>query len=246
MTFYHIIDPENIGDMSCCPQPYFAEFSGMPVKDFRKYDGGSGIFGGGGMLHPDVDSILETARFAPISIAWGIGSNYHGVKMPVHPNFFNNFSLVGIRDWRSNWDYVPCPSCMAPEFNAPPATQRGEVCVYEHATHPIGSYFPGHPIKNNSEKTLAAVVKFLGEAKAVITNTWHGAYWCLLLDTPVAIFKPFSSRFYSFIGSEVKIDFCDELNWKQVISQACPPRPGYLQRCRDINRLFAKDVQRRI
>lgn len=187
-----IRDVINIGDLHCNPGTYFPELQ-AEKRDLRDYSPSYGlsIFGGGGLLHPNlIDHLIP----GPLSVAWGMGCNTHGVGGGSWPKFLDDFRLVGLRDIENPWQYVPCASCMNHLFHKFDGQPKRDYVIYEHFQHPLGLALG--PVRKNIGTDLAAVIDFLASARCVITNTYHGAYWSLLLGRQVIVVKPFSNRFY--------------------------------------------------
>jgi hypothetical protein len=88
---------------------------------------------------------------------------------------------------------------------------------------------------------LTKVLMFLSSGKTVLTNSYHGAYWALLMHRPVVIFHPFSNRFYGF---KPKVSFADESNWQRQLAHAETPPKDYLDECRYLNVQFGRKVTR--
>jgi hypothetical protein len=118
---------------------------------------------------------------------------------------------------------------------------RHEFVIYEHAHHPIG-IAPSAPRMANNEPSerMEGVVEFLASGELVITNTYHGAFWSLLLGRRILIYRPYSNRFHFF---KPRVVFCDGENWRAKAKEAAGA-PGYLDECRRLNREFAEQVFR--
>lgn len=248
-----IHDENNLGDRVCNPCDYFDE-----LKDVRRWNAWDGdwawspqnmIFGGGGLLHGELEARI---RAVPRDqrrklIAWGLGHNRHDAATADYRDTLNGFDLVGVRDFKAaqqwRFDYVPCASCMSLEFEK--ALDRHEKpyqchVVYAHVDHPIVLRKPFFSFltMTNDVPDLSITLNFLACAEHVITNSFHGAYWALLLGRKVSIYKPFSSRFHDF---KYQPPFCDENTWKDVEPIAAPP--NYLEECRELNRKFYEKVK---
>lgn len=247
ITFSHIQDMRNIGDQVCCPANYFDEFKTYPVKPIQNIEVDDStdpiVFGGGGIFHGDVIPRLEafSKDTKRKRIIWGAGHNVHGETNPAtsYPEFVKDFDLVGLRDYGNPFGYVPCPSCLHPSFDKLNHTIT-DIVVLEHFQHSIPLY--DFPRMSNCQPKwyMEHVCKFIGSALTVITNSFHGAYWALLMRKDVVIWKPFSSRFYGF---KPEVKFADETNWKQVVIHFTWRENGYLEECRALNREFYKKVK---
>ena len=83
------------------------------------------------------------------------------------------------------------------------------------------------------------IVAFLAQGECIITNSFHGAYWGLLLGRKVMIFRPFANR---FLGFSRTIEFCDETDWREKMRRSVRYE-DYLTECRSINRQFLTRVR---
>lgn len=242
ITGCHIIEPRNLGDKMCCPLDYFEEWKDVPrrhIDDVPNIEGDV-VFGGGGILFPDFMPILEqcTERRSGKYIVWGAGMNLRGFSTVLYPPFLSKFDLVGLRDYGNPWNYVPCASCLHPAFDHKIIPTR-DIVIYEHWEHPIA--LNGFPrMENNQPKDFfSSVISFLGSAETVITNTFHGLYWSLLLGRKVVVWRPFSNRFYSL---HAHVQMCDETNWKDAV-KATFITDGFFDECRTLNMEFYKKVK---
>jgi hypothetical protein len=247
-----IHDENNLGDRVCNPCDYFDE-----LKDVRRwnawdtdwmYSPSSIIVGGGGLVHEMLERYLRALTRRPDRklIAWGLGHNRHDPPTIDYRDTLNGFDLIGVRDYKSaqerGWDYVPCASCMSTGFDAyNPLNPDLETVVLYHHEHPMRLKRAWiMPWMANDFNNMGMVLAHICSARTVITNTYHGAYWAMLLGRKVLLYKPFSSRFTDF---KYPLPICDENNWRDVEPFAAPA--GYLEECRELNRKFyekAKEV----
>jgi hypothetical protein len=257
--FCHNNDPANLGDLVCSPIDYF-NWEGhtkqrldlfAPLEAFANCD--AIIFGGGGLLHPGLQDrlkfLLEFCRFTgKKAIAWGLGSNQHGTTRLEHPDWLEGFDLLGLREFSNlgSAQRVPCVSCMAPEFDQPARCVGFDKVLYRHrASKSTVSPTAGTPSRVNCPcsgdrlYSFERAIRFLRLGASVITDTFHGAYWSLLLGRRVALLEPFSSRFWSF-GFPIAV--CDRDNWNFASPTAAPE--NYLENCRGLNRGFKAQVDR--
>lgn len=230
ITFAHIIDG-NLGDHYATPALYFnqqfSEWSEIDVCDFRKVplkDTHPLIVGGGGLLHPGVDSWIAEMSFHRPVILWGVGLNYADDSDEPRRRaaiFLHNCKLVSVRNRgfakEFSFNYVPDVSCMAPELDAQ-IEVTSDAGVYHHFQRPFS--IRGVPsITNENNKSLSEVIQFIGSKKVVITNSYHGAYWAGLLNRRTVIWEAWSSRFYDLVFDGLAE--CREMNvkfYKQIES----------------------------
>ena len=186
---------------------------------------------------------------------WGPGYNEYAVNV-YDPDYLTPFDtpydslflhenavLCGFRDYANPHDYVPCPSCYAPLFDEQFDT-RHEVVILEHESLKLCP--PGGddlPKKSHSTGlfTFPEVVRFIGEAETVLTNTYHGAYWSMLLNKKVVIYKPWSSKFHTFKYPPL---FCNEQDWMGQLDLAENITPDFLDESREINEQFFRKIKK--
>jgi len=255
MNAIFINDPENIGDALSSPRNYFLVcaqaivrnlkiYQSLPKKDKETYFGDA-IIGGGGLLYPTIRVVLSELLTQPQNtrlVAWGLGMNTHGATSPDYPKFMDAFDLVGVRDWKSPFNYVPCASCMHTDFDRMFPAPVHDVVFYEHWQNPIQLNQPDI-LRSSNKKTaaqMAETLSFLASGKTILTNTYHGVYWSMLLRRPVVVFKPFSNRFFGF---KPDVLYADETNWEAMLGKASAVPWDYLEECRACNRRFNAQVE---
>jgi hypothetical protein len=251
-----IIDPNNLGDQVCSPFTYYASLRDRgSIVSLRDFTGAvrAGVqdavvvFGGGGIffehLTHQISDFLNNPRPRKL-IVWGAGINVHGnpPKPQPYPEFLNQFDLVGLREYGNPWHYVPCVSCQLPQLSYLLKKPQHDVVIYEHKDHPIVlSNDPGFPRLNNQKRAaeIGGVLSHLASGDTVITNTFHGVYWSLLMKRKVLLYEPFSSRFFRF---QYQPPFVDRHNWLAMLPHARRAPSGYLDECRTLNDAFYQRV----
>lgn len=239
----------NVGDMFSTPTMYF-DF----LKDAEKYDiymdypaksidcpeEKALILGGGGLIsNEDFSKAFEWLTNLQFrnKIIWGAGHNTHGSneKDFVDP-LLADYDLVGIRDFGTNYDWVPCASCMSEAFDRDYQVSN-KIVVYEHKDQPlnIGEF----PKMNNKQDDIFKAVKFLASAEYVVTNTYHGIFWATLLNRKVILINPFSSKFMRMKHSPL-ISTID--SYKNDLDKAIS-YPGSLVECRKANTSFSEKIK---
>lgn len=199
IVFQHIRNTKNIGDRSCSPFDYFNWPENCTVRDIRTagnaYDisviGGGKIFGGLAKS-PGVSTSANEKH-----IAWGVSTVQ---SFPLSLRYFKArkiCNLVGTRDWGdTRYEWAPCVSCMAPQFENPPAPKHDFV-FYSHAgkTAKQGISIPKHvPTMTNHDGSLDDALSFIASGETVVSNSYHGIYWALLMGRKVLCI-PFSNKF---------------------------------------------------
>lgn len=232
------IDGSNVGDANCCPAQFFDLgphrrqdiYETPDTKDVTHI-----IIGGGGLFHSSFESQVNTIMNLGLPlICWSAGTNYHGVDKPVYNVDLNKFSLLGLRDNGKN--FVPCVSCMSASI----VPKKGYgVVSYMHKDNKHMKDV-GFPILYNSCKSMKKVIQHLNFGETVITNTYHGYYWSVLLGKRVILFKPFSSKFYCLPWTVPVVWNEEEL--PDVINGPIPTYPNALDECRKLNQEFYNKV----
>lgn len=244
IAIIHRVDSSNLGDTTCNPFAYCPDLPPADVfdiHDYTKVHADVIVLGGGGLFHgtwPEFISDLVVPN-GPLLIAWGCGLNQHGTRSQIWPEYLDRFSLVGLRDFTNPWNYVPCPSCLHSAFDRVLHEQPEPVTglhIYER--QPIIG--PDAPRMSNNSNDLYTTLKFLASGRVILTDSWHGAYWALLLNRRVLLWKPDSNRFLSF---KEPLTECNECDWEHKLTQATGI-DGYLTECRILNRVFEARVRR--
>lgn len=240
ITFAHITDTRNVGDLASGPYHYF-RFLSFEVVNYASRPAETSeavIYGGGtltGWLRSRGDNLPNMLR-----IAWGVGSTRHGDTVPWPDP--EGFDLLGIREWSEEREnagqWVPCASCMSQLFDVPYPVKHDAV-LFVNADTGIKSRYPhqvrGLPVMENTG-SLADTIRFLGSGKVVVTNSYHGVYWATLLGRPVVCI-PYSSKFHGFKHPPAMSD-----NGSDWASHSPAVYPEALEECREANRGFFKKV----
>jgi hypothetical protein len=156
------------------------------------------------------------------------------------PDYVARFKLAGIRDDDAapGVEWVPCPSCMRAEFDTTWNTERG-LGVLQHQGVPIP--VPGVPARDridNRRFPIEEVLRFIGSSEAILTSSYHGAYWSTLMNKPTLVYQPFSTKF-SRLRHPVHVysgDLTKDL-------AAAKRYPHALAECREANERFCAKVR---
>jgi hypothetical protein len=134
-------------------------------------------------------------------IIWGAGHNGDYVKKIKgtleYPAWLRDFDLVGVRDYGQQYEWAPCASCMHPALRKQ-YTIKNNVIWFEHKKQLLKSTeFGTDPIPRfiNSGDNIDQTIEILGSANTIITNSYHGAYWGILLKKRVIVVEAWSSKF---------------------------------------------------
>lgn len=213
----------NVGDANCAPIQYFD----LPGEHIDLLETGHkadlAIFGGGAISG-------RAARYQSggRKVFWGGGHTVRGAWGNHHlTHNTGGFELYGTRDF-GHGIWVPCASCMSPLFNKPKAPSQ-DIVFYGHAElSPMGD-------KNNNLMDFEAVINHLASGETVVTSSYHGMYWALLLGRRVVV-KPFGAKFF---GLPYKMQFVEE-----YMGQIGFAHPAALDECRAANIDFYEKVKK--
>jgi SAM-dependent methyltransferase len=260
-------DTPNLGDKLSTPRNYIswlANSTPIDIKSvFHPSRGEAGatlgnsstdiiILGGGGLFDGDFfrHEIDYVRRLSGLKIAWGVGINSwwagsYASMMQAYAIPHDGFDLVGVRDYGTPFEWVPCASCMHDVFdNQAPSPQYDVVAYLHHDTSnlfgPIYDYLPGGQILDNTAD-LSSVIRHLASGALVLTNSFHGAYWAQLLGRRVVAF-PFSRKFYHF---RFPMPLCHPRDWRSH-SRMAFSEPAALPTSREANQRFAEMALERI
>ena len=241
-------DGDNVGDLASCPLEYFEfpfQTSRVNLVDVApRFDSWLEslqdthllVGGGGQLIFGDLLARLGPLKTDGLKICWGIGHNQHGAQeIGGYPGYLSNYDLVGLRDYCSPYRWVPCVSCISELFDNAPSPDH-DLVVYEHKDRPLN--IPGLPAQKNDGALLARSIEFLSSGRVILTNSYHGAYWGLLLGRCVLVVEPFSTKFVT-IHPDVATTSLE--NWAENLGQATQV-PGFLALCRETNLLFYRLV----
>ena len=230
LTLLHLRDTPNIGDRWCSPFDWFDWPMGTTVRDLRKpgedYD--VGIYGGGKIFGELGPSPGISRKPGNIHIAWGVSTLQ---KWPISLKYSRSrglCDLVGSRDrGDKRYLYAPCSSCMAPHFDNPPAPIH-ETVFYYHAwkTDRQGIALRDEiPVWANNSGSLDEALSFIASGHTVVSNSYHGVYWALLMGRRV-VCLPFSNKFSQYhlppYYSTAEAWFTDRykgLAWPEMLSE---------------------------
>lgn len=190
-----------------------------------------------------VDVMSRLDRKIGPRILWGAGFNDKFTENPYDidwPEYMSKFHLVGVRDFDTDYRWVPCASCMHPAFDKKYEVTN-EVVWFEHKKRLLDNrVFDKLPAPRmiNTGNNMDQTIEFLGSAEVVITNSYHGVYWATLLGKKVVCI-PWGSKFYSFKHPPT---MANDKIWVDMINKAID-YPDALLECRAANKSFYEDVK---
>lgn len=194
-----------------------------------------------------------------------------------YPDYLNreHFDLIGVRDPENTqfetvpFRCVPCPSVMLHSLTATRGVEpTHDAVVYvqksriptRSRTYPVLSN--ATDVQHNVSKVPAVdplsipaagradeAVRFLGDGRCVVTNSYHGALWAILLNRPVVALDGWSSKFYKLPADVLMISTAEfESDPETAIGRAGeiharqPGIDNLLDSSRAANLAFAQDV----
>ena len=232
---------KNIGDHYCNPSRYFD--LGNNVKTYDVLDKKIPIedniivIGGGGLIHDKFyNSLMTIAKRNPKKIiTWGIGfNNDKGVNNEIkNYDFFKNLDLCSLRDFNKinlNYNYVPCVSCMHPAFDKSYEIKNDISCFFHYNRRFLKP--KNMPSLDNRQKDIEKTIKFIGETKTLLTDSYHGAYWGQLLNKNVQVVS-WSIKFDYFKYKPIVLNDLNNRSFDVVQTNN-----NFLNECREINSKF--------
>lgn len=232
---------KNVGDIYSSPLYYF-DFPNADTYDLHNdvnLNNTHVVIGGGGLIRRTfVEKINNIIKQHPKTLTfWGIGHNASYKDKDWQPEFLQTANLVGIRDYNTPNTYVPCVSCMHKGFDKNyHIKHEHSYFLHKHRT-PDNIDLDG-PIMYNNNLNIDEVLSFIGSSKILITNSFHGAYWGMLMNKDVRILD-WSTKFSTLKYVPSRINNLSD--WRQTAPSYNDK--NYLQECRDINIKFFNDYK---
>lgn len=107
-----------------------------------------------------------------------------------------NSIKVGMRDFQSNFEILPCSSCLHPIFDEFPVSktvENGMTGIFGHSDFLKIEKFPGSKTYEYIGKDITSVVRYIASCSSIVTSSYHCAYWAMLLGKRVSI-RSFSTK----------------------------------------------------
>lgn len=183
-------------------------------------------------------------------VLWGAGHNVRDWNaqskdaVVKYPKYLVRFNKVGIRDYTPSNDHpwAPCASCMHPALQKKYPT-KNKVIFFEHKKQLIkGTEFGPDPIPRfvNSGGNIEQTIELLGSSETIITNSYHGAYWGILLGKRVFVVAPWSSKFYYMKHQPTFL--MNTKKWWENLDE-CDVYPHALNECISATEKFWDDIK---
>jgi hypothetical protein len=268
ILFVNRLSDPNIGDRLANPIQYFRHLfldaeaceihmSGTPeatslAKILKKRASGL-VIGGGGLLgqpYFNADLKFWCDAFEGPKIFWGGGHNSHdphGLKFAqaskVRYSGIQRFDIVGLRDSGSPYAWVPCVSCMHPAQKMSRGSGRRYAFLLHRDTRANPNFLaelspPDDAMVVYNDEPFSVVLGAIRQSGAVVTNSYHGAYWSTLTGRKVVV-----------VGGGTKVTmmkhspaYAAPSGWKAALESA-HIYPDALEECRQVNLAFAERVK---
>lgn len=239
----------NLGDLASVPAQYFPEWQNCQVvglDDVVKLPYGQPVILGGGGILAFPEFIARTAKSRP-TIIFGAGLN-NQLPFDLQPvvEALKMCALVGIRD-RSfagdfSFEYVPCASCMHPEFRFRKHAMR-DILRYQHAWREA---IPGSSdVISNMDPSISHydAIAEISNSWTVITNSFHGAYWAQLAGRRVILWRTGDLRFFSGLPLAPTVVWTEEQLQLALDYLPFPNDNAIYAECVNRNLVFQQDVK---
>ncbi len=243
LVFKHHRDTQNLGDAVCSPFDYYPEFGvhGRAVDLSQPTPAVQSVIYGGGKIMGGLAKRLGPNDWAAQHrIAWGVSTVQ---KFPISLKYWRAFRamhLVGSRDWGDDrFCFAPCVTCVSPLFDAP-VVENHDVVLYLHHWKSAGQQVvrpTGVPVMENNNPSLSETIRHLASARVVVSNSYHGVYWALLLGKRV-LCLPFSNKFHSY---RIAPGYGDASDWPSQLGKA-RGSDEMLGLCRSATGVFRQQV----
>ena len=264
VVFLHYLTTDNVGDLYSSPNRYFNLFKDCRESELFNYKFSSQdkiiIIGGGGLLQEyfqsSIENILKENEDKTI-IFWGAGLDSTPQGNVFDITKISSADLIGLRDYNNQYSYVPCVSCMSDLFDKyrkKKPIQKVRCYIHPNYEFPdfllrtFECYKNNQLYSNCSEMEMA--INFLTGAEYIITNSFHGAYWAILLNRKVIALpfvkdgcKKFSEKFLTLKYKPLYIsNFSDLENNFELFLKNAKNYTNALPDCRRANIVFYKKV----
>lgn len=259
----------NAGDIASSPLQYFrkdfprsfgvevhlrSRLSNKRMQLLREHANAIIIGGGGLLLEPSFQhDVANWGRASVPVILWGVGLNRHNPaghqdSQIRYEDYYqlSGAALIGIRDYGTGFNWVPCASCMHPLLADGTAdTDGGHTAILLHRDSRNDPDFLDRVTRQAdnfkllyNDLPIDRIIGELRDARMVVTNSYHAAYWASLLGKPVVS-----------IGGGIKMrtlkhapTFASAENWAPAAKDAVV-HPGALDECREANVAFKNRVK---
>lgn len=239
----------NIGDYFSNPSRYFNFYdieSQELMHNTTYLFNANLIVGGGGLIHKKFQRHIQNLldKKPQHAVLWGIGHNFgkkHIEKSKdnvIFPDWLERCDLIGIRDYIEGKEeyYLPCVSCMHSAFDKNYKVEKDKG-YFLHAFKTKIQDTHNKSVFYNDNIEFEKAIEFIGSHNTIITDSYHGAYWAMLLNKQVQVVS-WSIKFNYFKNPPL---FLENIN-QVPLSEMHYIQKDYLQECRNLNRNFYHKV----
>jgi hypothetical protein len=195
-VFVHRRDIDNPGDINSTPFHYLDNNQRGFLVDYPNLENLSGwqfdnvIVGGGAFPNKFASSVKKFLQNQTIKnfVIWGTGWE---INDPELDDLARSAQLLGIREWLPNTAYennwVPCVSVLHPciEKGLKVLPTKNFLIIDHWKRQKIEFGALDHTRISNKPNSIHQVVEAIADHRWVITSSYHGAYWSILLNKRV-------------------------------------------------------------
>ena len=260
ILYSHRLDEENPGDWYASPRHYFdlGEHTTIDVDRRAEVDvdihrlniaGGGAIFSGTKWAKQNLD--IKKDSYAQYNVVWGAGALLRKESIVIA---LEQYDKVGIRNYQESYpsdkiEFLPCASCMHPVFDKE-YTVTDPVGLIRHFKREL-PYIPGpkkfgmkeHNKIRNKPQTIEDIVAFIGRHETIITNSYHAAYWSMLMNKRTICYVPNDTQDDKLLTFEISPIIYDDSGFDGSLLKKDYNYKNLLQRYRERNKVFYERVK---
>jgi hypothetical protein len=192
------------------------------------------------LLKTTYDKIKSAGTFKAI---WGAGHNSKDInpkKGINYPSYLLKYNAVGIRDYGTGYNWVPCASCMHDALTKEYEI-KNDVVWFEHKKQLVKDFGNDSiPRYINSGNNVEHTIELLGSANIILTNSYHGAYWGTLLGKRVVVVDEWSTKFKLLKHQPYFLD--KKQDWKEIVDEI-PVYTDALEECRTATQKYWNEIK---
>jgi hypothetical protein len=244
-VFVHRRDFNNPGDFYSSPFYYLDKEHRGFLIDYTELSNLSGwrfdnvVVGGGGMANKFVSSLEPFFEQQTIKnlVIWGVGWEVDNLGLD---RLAQKATLLGIREWLPNTPYqhawVPCVSVLHPciEKSLSVIPTKNFLIIDHWKRNPIDFNGLDHTRITNRSNDIAPIIETIADHRWVITSSYHGAYWSILLNKRVIfVSDPWMAKCNTL---KYPIPYGEHFSW-DLLDQT-QKYPNAYEECRQVNLYF--------
>jgi hypothetical protein len=222
IVFKHHFRTTNLGDRVCNPFDHYPDLASRGTRidlDDPTPACKVVVYGGGKIMGGLRKSLTANDRAARARIAWGVSTVQKNRFSLKYWLAYRQMNLVGTRDFGDDrFPWSPCVTCLAAAFDQSYPEEHDVVAYVHHwRVRDRGVELPvGIPVMENIENDLPRVLRFIASGRTVMSNSYHGVYWALLLGKKV-LCVPYSNKFYNY---RLQPGYSTGRDWYKELSKA--------------------------